>query len=216
MCVEVELSATVENHSNVGNTMTIPSKQADIEIVVVARELSYELFVAGVVHMMSFKNSGATADLENSVTNFRIAAALIDDGHPDKPARLSCLGASQGSRFTHLGQLNDLHNSVLNHGKAVQLSHNKPVYLSDLGMSQFTRFKRLGALTDIDDSVLNLSKAVCGTEDSNPDKATYLSNLGICLVSRFQRLGKLHDLTQSLSNLHTAVNLCDNGHVEKQ
>ncbi|KAJ7115480.1 CHAT domain-containing protein, partial [Mycena epipterygia] len=138
---------------------------------------------------------------------------------PEKPSRLSNLGNSLLSRFTQLGDLDDLHQSVSRFEAAVTLTPddhlNKPSLLNNIGNSLLRRFERLDDLDDLNQSVLRLEAAVALTPDSHPVMPSRLNNLGKSVRSRFERLGDLDDLNQSVLTLEAAVALTPDGHPAK-
>ena len=166
-----------------------------------------------------FQAKGELTDLENAISIQQKVVELTDDGHPDKPGRLSNLGSSQGTCFGHLSELADLENAISNQQKAVELTDDghpdKPDRLLNLGNSQQTRFRCLGELADINSAISNQKKAVELTDDGHPSKPGHLLNLSISQETRFEPLGELADLENAISNQQKAVELMDDGHPDK-
>ncbi|KZP16171.1 hypothetical protein FIBSPDRAFT_934760, partial [Athelia psychrophila] len=108
------------------------------------------------------------------IVNQEQALALIPDGHPDKPTRLSNLGVGYITRFHRHGDLADLENSIASFEQGVALTPDghpdKPSRLTNFGGGYLTRFQRLGGFADLENSIASHQQAVALTPDGHPDK----------------------------------------------
>ena len=133
--------------------------------------------------------------------------------------RLFDLGIGQQERYECFGELSDIHNSISNLLRAVQLTddghQDKPLYMSGLSSSQRYRFERLGEMYDIEDSISTMLQAVQLTNDGHENKPRCFSTLGVSQFCRFQRLGDLTDINDAISNLLQAVQLTEDGQEDK-
>ena len=71
----------------------------------------------------SGQRSSEQSDLEQAISSCREAIRLTFDRHPDKFDRLNNLANCLLVRFEHFGELSDLDEAALIHGKAVQLKN---------------------------------------------------------------------------------------------
>ncbi|KAE9386018.1 hypothetical protein BT96DRAFT_556151 [Gymnopus androsaceus JB14] len=149
----------------------------------------------------------------------RQAVDLVSNDHPDTPRWLALLGNSLETRFSRLGDKNDLTEAVLRTQQAVHLlpDHhaNKPAFLSLHGNALQTRFDRLGDVKDLNAAVLHLQQAVRLAPDDAPDKLAMLGNLGNSLLVRFHRLGDMKDLNDAVLRQQEALDLTPTGDPNK-
>ncbi|KZV73884.1 hypothetical protein PENSPDRAFT_626588 [Peniophora sp. CONT] len=153
---------------------------------------------------------GKLSYIELAILALARAIELTPDTHPDKPGRLSNLGASLEYRFQRLGELDDLENSIAAHRRGIELSAPDTLdagQLTNLGASLTKLFHHNGALDVLEEAISVHRRAVELTPDNHPNKAAHLNNLGTALHSRFERVDDLRDLEDCIASHRRAVEL---------
>ncbi|VDB87873.1 unnamed protein product [Peniophora sp. CBMAI 1063] len=197
------------------------STTGKLEYLVKAVKVMHELVGAGVEstngeHLSDFGGMlltlhvrlGKLPHLELAIIALARAVDLTADHHPDKPGRLSNLGACLQYRFQQLGELDDLENSIAAHRRGIELTPAPTLragQLTNLGSSLTKLFEHNGALDTLDEAISVHRRAVDLTWKGHPEQASHLNNLGIALYSRFERVADLRDLEASISTHRRAT-----------
>ncbi|MFF4361146.1 CHAT domain-containing protein [Streptomyces sp. NPDC001604] len=139
--------------------------------------------------------------------------------HPDRPERLSNLGAVLGFRFERTGVVEDVDAAIGHLRQAVDAAPadhpNRIRMLSSLGAGLGARFERTGVVEDVDAAIGHLRQAVDAAPADHPNRPGMLSNLGNVLGARFERTGALEDVDAAIRHLRQAVDATPADHPNR-
>ncbi|QRW18547.1 CHAT domain protein [Rhizoctonia solani] len=141
-------------------------------------------------------------DADWSKAKISQALTLAPDDIPNEPQLFSSLAALFYERFSILGEVNDLNQSIEWRSIALDLtSDDDPAclqLLTDQGVSLRKRFERLGDLQDVDQAIEYGYIEVSLTPPGHPELPGRLTSLGVSHSYRFQRLGEMGDLEKAI------------------
>ncbi|KAF8685700.1 TPR-like protein [Rhizoctonia solani] len=142
------------------------------------------------------------AEVEEDIARISQALTLAPDDIPNEPQLFSSLAALFYERFSILGEVNDLNQSIEWRSIALDLtSDDDPAclqLLTDQGVSLRKRFERLGDLQDVDQAIEYGYIEVSLTPPGHPELPSRLTSLGVSHSYRFQRLGEMGDLEKAI------------------
>ena len=166
-----------------------------------------------------YKRKGVVELLQEAIRLARVAVAATPEDQPERPGRLSDLGAALITRYERFGALGDLREGIRRGEEAVAatpVDHpDRARVLSNLGAFLFIRFGRTGALEDLQQAIRRSEEAVAATPVDHPHRAAVLNNLGNHLSTRFDRTGALEDLQEAIHRSEEAVITTPVGHPDR-
>ncbi|KAG1807266.1 CHAT domain-containing protein [Suillus subaureus] len=153
------------------------------------------------------------------VEQCRAALKRCPPGHSDRSYSLNSLANSLRNRFTQLGVLSDLDESIELHRAALLLrppSHSdRSESLNDLAVSLRDRFTQQGIPSDLDESIELHRAALLLRSPGHSDRSESLNNLALSLVDRFKQRGVPSDLDESIELHRAGLLLRPSGHSER-
>lgn len=129
----------------------------------------------------------------------RLAVQHTPAVDPQRPLRLSNLGAVWRDRYVQSGDAEDLDRAITcflaareeGGPKLATVEHNLAVGLSD-------RYDRTGDPADLATALDAAERAVDATRRGSPDRPEYLAILTVCLWERYDATGSLSDLDRAI------------------
>ncbi|KAJ7609460.1 CHAT domain-containing protein [Roridomyces roridus] len=162
------------------------------------------------------ERSGELSDLDQAISNQRVALSLVGIEHPETHFMLAKLGTLLSTRYEQKGHFEDLNESVLSAENAVNLTPDehvdKPANLNILATALLTRYEQFGSLEDLHKSISLGQLAVSITSDQHSSKPIYLNNLANTLRHSFEQLQTEGDLEKATELYQHALSLTPNHH----
>ncbi|KAJ7493894.1 CHAT domain-containing protein [Mycena latifolia] len=174
----------------------------------------------GMTFYRRFTQSGAPADLNESISIISGAVDLLRIEGEDYSPALSALGFALHERFTLTGDLADLENAISDHREALgsaATSHDRAGCLNNLGRALLERFL-LGAETsahDLETAISCHDEALELRPYPHPSRSVSLNNLAQCYNERFEWKGEVEDVNCAIRWQREALGLRPPGHLER-
>ena len=163
----------------------------------------------GITMAREYERTRNIEHLETAIKLLQDAVTATATNDPDRPERLSYLGAALGTRFERTGQETDLDEAIALLRSAIdQSSSHRPdraKFLCNLGNALTIRFQCTRQLGNLDEAITHLRHAVTITATAHPNRPIYLFNLGNALRFRFEHAGQSADLDEAITVGRDAV-----------
>jgi tetratricopeptide (TPR) repeat protein len=155
-------------------------------------------------------------DLEEAITCYRQALALLPHGHLNNSCSLNNLASAVSTRFKQLGRMEDLEEAITCHNQALALlphEHpNRSSSLNDLANAMFARFGQSGRMDDLEKAITCHRQALTLRPHGNPNRSSSLNNLANAVLTRFEQLRSNEDLLDAVKYLSEAKTILPTGH----
>lgn len=139
-------------------------------------------------------------DLEEAISHYNGALALLPEGDLLLSGVHNNLGAAMQSRFSQLGQIGGLEGSISHFHNALSLrppGHpDRSTSLNNIAAAVQTRFDQLGQIEDLQEAISHFRGALELFLPGHPDHSACRSNLGVAVGTRFLQLGQIDDLEE--------------------
>ncbi|KAG0704890.1 CHAT domain-containing protein [Suillus ampliporus] len=150
----------------------------------------------------------------------RIVLELCPLGHRHHPRARDKLSWSLFTRFTHHGNISDLHECIPLGREAMSLCpkgyYGRDIYLNNLGVFLENRFHRQGtSRSDLDEAISLYTEALRLRPVGHEFRHTSLGNLGGILLTRFNQCSNVNDINRAISLLREALTLHPPGHQRR-
>ena len=174
-----------------------------------------QAILPAIVFQRRFDETGNADDIAQVVFHCENA---ISFGLDLPPFAYSFFGNAYLSRFTCLGQFQDLEHAISHHQKALRSTPSGdaelPGRLNNLGNSYLRRFEATGDLQDTEHALSYYQKGLKSTPSGHVDFLSFLSNLGNLYSCRSVRTGDRQDFEHALSHHQKVVESAPSGHAD--
>ncbi|KAG8791544.1 hypothetical protein FRC12_008873 [Ceratobasidium sp. 428] len=179
---------------------------------------THELFQSILQYFRTPNTGQFLVRLDQAIALLERGITFIPDEHTNRPAIIGRLGDLYSTRFSNLGNRDDIDSAIIYHeraGNAASDIGDKAEWLNNLGDSYHRRFDQLGQSGDIDSAVERKRQAASLLTDDHLDKPSWLNNLGNSLQRRFGRFGNIDDINEAIRNQALAVLLTPDEDTDK-